>query len=307
MKSFDEIYNQIYNSFHTDLEIIRKKQKNILITAILIVIILFPSIILLLLGYNSQIPLLNMLVVILMISAIILIILSMFNKNKFNKIYKENVISKLVEGYDSNLKYDQKLRITSGTYKQAEFESYNNYHSDDLIYGNLDGKIKIQIGDVRTEMETTDSEGNSSTVVLFRGLFSQANLNQNIGTVIKIRSDKGKLEKLLSKKSLMQMDSQVFEKEFDVFAQDKIIAMRILTSDILDYMITFKNENNVNFELTLKDQELYIRIHCQNMFESTSIFKDSIDKTALEKYYNYLNFICELNRKFYYTIEEKNI
>ena len=260
MKSFDEIYNQIYNSFHT-----------------------------------------------LMISVIVLIILSMFNKSKFNKLYKEKVISKLVKEYDSNLKYNQNLNITSGIYKQAEFESYNNYHSDDLIYGNLDGKIKIQIGDVRTEMETTDSEGNSSTVVLFRGLFSQANLNQNIGTVIKIRSDKGKLEKLLSKKSLMQMDSQVFEKEFDVFAQDKIIAMRILTSDILDYMITFKNENNVNFELTLKDQELYIRIHCQNMFESTSIFKDSIDKTALEKYYNYLNFICELNRKFYYTIEEKNI
>ena len=292
MKSFDEIYNQIYNSFHT---------------AILIVIILFPSIILLLLGYNSQIPFYNILVLILMISVIVLIILSMFNKSKFNKLYKEKVISKLVKEYDSNLKYNQNLNITSGIYKQAEFESYNNYHSDDLIYGNLDGKIKIQIGDVRTEMETTDSEGNSSTVVLFRGLFSQANLNQNIGTVIKIRSDKGKLEKLLSKKSLMQMDSQIFEKEFDVFAQDKIIAMRILTSDILDYMITFKNENNVNFELTLKDQELYIRIHCQNMFESTSIFKDSIDKTALEKYYNYLNFICELNRKFYYTIEEKNI
>ena len=43
------------------------------------------------------------------------------------------------------------------------------------------------------------------------------------------------------------------EKLFDVYSTDKILALRILTSDILDYMINFKKENKIKYELTLKN------------------------------------------------------
>ena len=183
-------------------------------------------------------------------------ILNAKHKNQYNKLYKEKVINTLVNSYDSNLKYNPNSSIPADIYRRSELGGCDYYFSNDLIYGKLDGKIMLQLGDVKTEIKTTDSEGHSTYEILFQGLFSQANLNQNIHCTIKILSErkKGKIEKYLLKDSLLQLDSQIFENNFDIITDNKITAMRILTSDILDYMITFKNENKVNFELTLKNQ-----------------------------------------------------
>ena len=129
----------------------------------------------------------------------------------------------------------------------------------------------------------------------------------DIKNTIKIRSDKGFLGKLLpANKQLIQLDSQEFEKLFDVYSTDKILALRILTSDILDYMINFKKENKIKYELTLKNSSLYIRIHCKDMFEAP-FSKDSLDFDTLHMYYKIIHFVCELNRKFYHTVEGKDI
>ena len=102
------------------------------------------------------------------------------------------------------------------------------------------------------------------------------------------------------------MDSAEFEKNFDIYSSDQILAMRILTSDIMDYMVNFTTENKVKFEITILNQDLFIRIHCKNMFEA-SLSKSSIDENILKEYYTYLNFMCELNKKFYRIISEKDI
>ena len=46
------------------------------------------------------------------------------------------------------------------------------------------------------------------------------------------------------------MDSQEFEKSFDVTASDKIKAMQLLTSDVMADLIDFKNNSkkNLNFQ-----------------------------------------------------------
>ena len=71
-------------------------------------------------------------------------------------------------------------------------------------------------------------------------------------------------------------------------------------------MLTFKKENKIKFEMTLKKEKLFIRIHCSDMFEATTT-KDSLDYDTLYKYYKFLHFICELNRKIYHTLNEKDL
>lgn len=296
MKNFSDIYQKLYKENHEELETLRKKNQKtriILFICVLIIAIIVSLAINTIMGVFIGI-------IGLIFSAALPV------SKKLNTLYKSKIIKKLVNYYDDGLDFSSTMHLSPYDYKQAEFEHFDEFFSNDLIFGKIDKTIKFQAGDVRTEDVHTDSDGNTTRTPIFSGLFSIAELNKNIHSTIKIRSDKGILGKALSNKTLMQMDSQEFEKKFDVYATDKILAMRILTSDILDYMLTFKNQNKIKFEMTLKDSKLYIRIHCQDLFEIKP-YKDSMDFDTLHRYYNFVDFICELNRKIYYVLSEKDL
>ncbi len=321
MKPFEEIYGNLSNEKYDDLEKTRLKEKKhtkLIAYAILSFILLFSIMTFVGLGKDSNFlinffPVIFFIVSFLMILSILLLLIYLIfklinkqSKKSYNQLFKETIISKLVSNYDNNLIFTSSQSIPRQTYKLGLFENYDTFHSDDLIYGKIDGIIDFKMGDVHTQNRTTDSDGNTTYHTLFRGLFSLAKLDKNISSIIKIRSNNNFIGKGLSQKEQLQMDSIEFENNFDIYTTDKILAMRILTSDIMDYMVNFKRNNNIKFEITLSNQELYIRIHCSNMFEG-SIYKNPLDKYLLKQYYTYLDFMCELNKKFYKVISDKDI
>lgn len=298
MKDFNQIYQKIYDECYKEIEQKRKEKLKIRIIfcgigAIITFIILFKLL-------SSMLPTF----IFTFFFAIALIKFSTIT-TKYNKLYKKLIISRLVSYYDEHLKFNENLNIREIYYKMAEFDSYDKFSADDYISGKIDGIIDFELGDVHTVEENIDSEGHKHIYTIFKGLFSVGNLKKEIPNTIKIRSDKGFLGKFAYNKTLMSMDSQEFEKHFDVYAEDKVLAMRILTSDIMDYMINFKTNNKVNFEITIKSSYIFIRIHCKNMFEG-SILKNALDFETLHTYYKYLDFMCQLNKKLYNILEEKD-
>jgi hypothetical protein len=300
MKNFEEIYEKISNLNFDNLE---QSRKNFVKATFIVVIAIF--LLFLIAIFFNAIRFLPIIIFPILFIAILIIVLNP-NITKYNKLYKNTIISTLINEYDPNLNYEPQQKFPRELYNDAEFERYDIFHSDDYIYGKIDGLFDIQIGDILTEDESTDSDGNTTRYTIFKGIFSAAKL-KNISGKIKIRSDKGFLGRLIPNKNLMSMDSQEFEKYFDVYSDNKILAMRILTSDIMDFLIKFKKENNINFEITLKDDKIYIRIHSSTPMFEGSIFKNPLDKAVLAKYYNYLDFICKLNIKIYNILNEKDI
>ena len=312
MKNFNDIYQKIYNDCDRgELEEARKKQLKQtwliagIVIAVLVGLIIFgmiePAI---LLFFTTLFP----------IAFIILIIVFISkgsrstkdNKNTYLNMYKDQVITRLVNYYDEHLTFDRKKSISKLDYKQGEFEYFDTYHSDDYISGDLDGKIYVQMGDVLTQTQHTDSEGHTTYVTVFQGLYCMCNLNKSTNATLKVRNDKGFLGKLVHNKLQVDMDSQEFEKNFDVYCTDKILAMRLLTSDIMDCMLNFKKENKVTFDFTVKNDIAYIRINCANMFEG-ALTKDALDYEILLKYYKYLDFMCSLSLMISNVINEKDI
>lgn len=88
----------------------------------------------------------------------------------------------------------------------------------------------------------------------------------------------------------VELDSQEFEKNFNVYCTDKIIALQLLTADIMQLLINFKYEINMNYEITIKNSNIYIRFMSGKMFENANVFKFSLDKKMLYKYYKILDF-----------------
>ena len=312
MKNFNEIYQRLYNDCErNELDTARKKQlKDAWILAgitipILIGLIIFASI-------NPMITAMFCMLFPLLLIALLILLVSKGlhstkdNSNSYLNMYKDKVVSRLVNYYDEHLTFDRQKSISRYDYRQGEFEFFDRFHSDDYISGDLEGKTLIQMGDVLTQTEHTDSEGHTTYATVFQGLFCMCNLSKTTNCTLKVRNDKGVLGRLGSGKTQVEMDSQEFEKYFDVFCTDKILTMRLLTSDIMDYMINFRKNNKVKFDFTVKNDIAYIRINCSNMFEG-ALTKDALDYEILLKYFKYLDFMCNLSLMISNVIDEKDI
>lgn len=313
MKSFNEIYEELHNESNEELEKLRKSKARkslilIIVAVVALIAIIYPT---LAKTQNSEFPY-NILssaykiVFVITNVMIIIIIVTALNKTKFTATFKEKVIAPFIKNIDENLQYYPNKGLTSNMYRNGEFESYNCYHSEDLIEGILDGKYAVSIAEVHTEKESTDSDGDTTKSTVFYGIFGNIECSKDITTTLKIHSDKGFLGNLFKEKQKIEMDSREFEKHFDVYGDNKIITMQILTSDIMAMLIDFKNEKKIKYEMTIKNNQIYIRFHTGPVFEP-QLFKSALDYDMLKKYYDIIDFVFKVSRAINKAIENTEI
>ena len=294
MKNFNEIYEEIYREYQEPIEQMRKavKNRNLIVLALSVLLGLILTLI------TKQIA-----IIIIFIGISFIYVLSSKNARKYKNFFKENVIKKFVKEYCDTLEYIPETGVPSYEYSEAEFENFDNYYTEDLITGLLDNKYKILMAEVHTEDKSTDSHGNTTYTTLFRGLFAKIELEKLINANIKIRRNQ---LSLFGKKEKLEMDSGEFEKNFDIYSTDKIIAMQLLTADIMQMLLDFKEQNKITPEMTLKNNTLYIRFATGKMFEA-NILKKSLDYETLQKYYNTIDFTLSITEKFLKNIEETEL
>ncbi len=311
MKSFNEVYEQVHKESFEELEILRKKSKKRIFITLLVVGVFIAFIVFFLnkadigeIMYGGQAIFVTTFCVAIFI--IIITIICAASKTKYTPTFKEKVIGPFIKNIDENLQYRPNEGISSVIYRMGEFEGYDNYYTEDLIIGKLDEKYNFQMAEVKTEEESTDSDGDTHTSIVFYGLFGNIECAKNIGTKFKVRSDKGIFGKMFKGKTKVEMDSQEFEKYFDVYGDNKIIVMQILTSEVMSTMIDFIQQSKIKYELTINKDQIYIRFHTGGLFEP-SLFKNSLDYSMLKKYYDILDFVFKVTREINSVIEKTDI
>lgn len=229
-------------------------------------------------------------------------------QNAYELEFKQVIIKKLIDNFYDNLEYYPLKEMPERIYEKPNYnEYYNEYHSEDYFEGQIKNKYYIDMAEVFTEhVEThTDSEGNTHTTrtTIFHGLFAKVTSEKSITSELRIEQDKiGKYNK-----NRLNMDSSEFEKYFDVIADNKIIAMQLLTADVMEEMIEFENKTNMKYDIVVKENEIYLRFHCGDMFEPQSVRKGIINKAQLEKYFYMLNFTYNLSNRLIELINETEI
>lgn len=306
MKSFNEIYEKVYKECSEPLEMLRKKARNKFIGSVLIFIIIGAIL--------NKITKANIFIVIaILISSLYMLFFKSreqynvsFSKSRkqYNVVFKEKVIKSFIKEYSENLEFHPLRGIPQQTYSKARFEYYDNYYSEDLITGTLEGGHTINMAEVVTESETTDSDGDTTRSAIFYGLFAEVELSKVLNADIRIR--KNGISLFSNEKDKMEMDSGEFEKKFDVYSTDKIIAMQLLTADIMQMLIDFKEKNKVTPEMTIEGNRLYIRFLTGEVFEA-NLVKKALDYSTLNKYYNIINFTLDLTEKFLKNINETEV
>ena len=227
----------------------------------------------------------------------------------YRKTFKEKVIGVLIKEVGNKLSYsDDLLRkpIILNLYAKAEFDvaTYNSSKVDDHVFGYLEEGLPIAMANVK--LERIISTGKSRAVVkIFEGMFVEMRTKKNVGATIKILSNRNKkhskIDVLSNKCFKLEMESKAFEKYFNVYTDNRIVAMQILTSEIQEMLTEFRETFGIDVEIVIDNNRMYLRFHTGPMFEA-SLFGTSVREKDLILYYGVLKMITTLSHKLNYMI-----
>ena len=314
-KDFETFYNELDKSgleelWNKALEEKKKRNRKALL-AILIIDVIILAIGIWFKGAESiKLLIIPILFIDFYVVGFVIIIFSLFFSKKtklYDEQYKEKVVDLMIKNFFNNVDYVPEKGMSREIYNSVKYrESYDRYSSDDYIDAYIDDKYKIKMADITTEEEhtSTDSDGHTTTtyVTVFSGLFAQIDMGKSINNRLEIRTNRS-----IAKKKRVNMDSQEFEKYFDVSSTDKIVAMQLLTHDIMDLLLGMRRVLDRNFDIIIINNIMYIRLHVGSLFGANLNKKDIIDKNTTKRYFDILDFIYALSKQMIKLVEETQI
>lgn len=296
-ENFEKVYQELYRGNIGNLEVMRKQARWRLVIQYIIPLIIF------ILGVSNNVNTFP-------IAFIILIALIFINSkyiSKYKNTYKSEIVANFIKLIDNKLVYKprgEELFSMESDYREACFdnETFNRFYSDDYIEGFLNNEFFTKMADLHIQHHVKSGK-HSHTHEVFQGIFIQTECNKDIGTYIKI--SKNKL-KIFGQRDRVEMDSQEFEKYFDIYSKNKILTMQLLTSDVMTTLVDFYNKYNIEYEIVIRNNKIYMRFFTGAMFEP-KIFGSSMDKKLLFSYYCILKFIVDVTKEVNKALQEIEI
>ena len=181
--------------------------------------------------------------------------------NKYRELYKTTMIDRVAKEYFSEYEYKPETGFAKDYLRSLGIMSFgSDYRSEDTLKGVYNG-VPFTRADVYIADTTTDSEGNSSTTVYFRGQWLEIVPNKAFNTDLQIiqsgfsftKRKKGIFTKKAERRHVLETEDVEFNKRFQCLCQNDAEAFYLLTpslmqaimrlSEILPYkmMIAFVN------------------------------------------------------------------
>lgn len=212
---------------------------------------------------------------------------------KYVKTYKNTIIRNFVKAINPDLYYEQDGMLgVMDTYLEAGFvdKNFKTFYADDHINGYTDNFTKIDLNNIT--LGKANKKGEFSEIV-YEGIFSTTYLNYNLEESLKIKKNKHAIKRIKNK---VLMDSREFEKYFDVYCDNEILAMKLLTHDIMEELVIFNKKFGVDLEIIIANNKIYTRFDTGMMFEP-DIIRKAYNMKTLWLYYNILILITNVTIK----------
>lgn len=175
--------------------------------------------------------------------------------------------------------------------------SYDTERRGDYVHGQHKG---VELEFLETKLTKTTGTGkNKRTETVFKGIFVRLQAHKKFKGRTLVKKDYGFMNWANGSGSLqrVRLEDPVFEKQFEVFADDQVEARYLLTTSFMDRLLKLTELFKTNgLECSFYDNRLLIKIPtAKNYFETGSIFKpvtfrDDIN-TILEEMHSFFSII----------------
>ena len=234
-------------------------------------------------------------------------------QREYARIFKKVFVVKALESKFTDLIYEPNKGMPYSTIANTNMMYMGDrYYSEDFISAKYKD-IKFEQADVHIEEEhtTTDSDGHTSTtyVTIFQGRWMVFDFNKTFKADVQIAqkgfgNSKVKTMSFLVKKDdlfkKVSMESESFNKKFNVYAQNEHDAFYIITPSLMDRIEKLDEINIGKLLFCFVDNRLHIGIYDgKNSFEPDNVFKkineEEINNRILGDISMITQFIDELN------------
>ena len=202
---------------------------------------------------------------------------------RYKELYLKPYIESLGFSYKMGALFQEK------EVRQSEiFDGFDRFRADDLVYASADG-VDFMFCDIRLEKETdsgTSSFFKKSYTTFFEGPFFVANFNKKIGSDVFVFSGAAAptgidlppsaLPRKLWSSRKIPIDNADFNANFSVYASDTVAAMYVLTSVLMEKILSLKQLVKSDISLSFKQNKIYIAIS-----RGADSFEPSLDQPIL--------------------------
>lgn len=213
-------------------------------------------------------------------------------KKEYTNIFKKVFVLKSLESKFSDLVYNPERGIAYQTIKSTNMMYMGDrYHSEDYISAKYKG-IQFEQSDVHIEEEhtSTDSDGHTTTTydTIFKGRWMIFDFNKTFKADVQISQKGFRNSKVTTffgnreeKFKKVSMESENFNHEFNVYAQNEHDAFYIITPSLMSKIEKLAQMTKGKLLLCFIDNRLHIGIHDnKDSFEPPSVFK-KIDEAEM--------------------------
>ncbi len=304
-ESFSALYTRLYNENKSELEELRLKSKSETKKILFGVLGTFIAMIVLIASGVGIVAV--PIVMFVMVAVIIISSLKSAKKDSptrlYRELFKKKIIGPIITNVFEGAEYNPEEGWTIEQYREGEYKEWiDRYNSEDYIKSPI--KLKeglnstIEFCEVHTERESRDDDGSTSYSTIFHGLASKMNIDKSLGANVYIKRNWAGYGK-----NKIKLDSPEFEKNFDIECDNQILAVRLLTADVMSEMVDIKEKYGYSFEMHIIRDKIYMRVFTGPVFEP-NIFKESLEYQTVEKYYNMLQAMMNLSTHIYKVIDE---
>ncbi|MDP8263973.1 MAG: DUF3137 domain-containing protein [Candidatus Aceula lacicola] len=217
--------------------------------------------------------------------------------------FKDVVINPLVGFMDDSLIYQKSGFISESEFKSSQIFTHaiNEYRGDDLIQGTI-GKTKIKFSELCAKYVTHGKNRHEHTV--FKGLFFIADFNKDFCKKTFVLPDRAEkmfggfgtmLQKMnVSRPALVKLEDPEFEKLFAVYSDDPVESRYILSTSLIQRIVSFKKKSKREVYLSFIKSNVYIAIwYNRNLFEPR-VFRTMLDFAPIQEYFEDLQLTIEI-------------
>lgn len=235
--------------------------------------------------------------IILFIGLISLGIYVFYRNKKYKKLFKKNIVSKIVKAFNPEWTYSPEKSISQEEYENSGLfpKKVHKYSGDDLIEGSINS-IKFSCSEIHSEYNRIEHDNDSSNktkwVTIFKGLFFHADFETLFDGTTHIKSigRQNKSKKITSQEEHIKIPGhKEFNRLFDIYSTNPIEAKRILNPSMIEALLKIKTEYKNPINVIFSDNRVHLTVSFKKDLFEPRILKSGVNYEDILFIYKLLN------------------
>ena len=230
--------------------------------------------------------------------------------NNYSELYKNEVITEFIKNIIPNFNYLPDFSLESKNkiideYTNAKFDTrqFNRSYTNDYINGKIHND-DIYMCDLCTYYEYVNDKKETCTEERFSGLFANIKIDSFDEKVeIKILNNENNQ---IETRNIVKLDFDEFNNNIIIVSDSNILTFQILTAEVMEFLNTQLKENNIKFDISIINNNIYFRFYTLPMFEAP-INEPVMKKENFYRYYTLLRFVMSFSENINNIYKNLNI